>query len=404
MHSSHLASILGVVEHTKNLIGTRLLPASEVLQARVQPTSVTLDFAQAVAGGFQPIAEEAIWGRNMDEAWFHLTGTVPGSWAGAAVVAWVDLGTEALAYDRQGTVLNSLNSGGAFDGTSWKNARPFIPLLTRCAGGEAVELYLNATCFAHPGAVDNSGPVPGTMAPAGMPLGRVSRVRVARFDQEAWNLYYDVEVLANLQGVLPANSARRAKIVAALRACCEAFIRSGDLQACRELLRPVLAARANASALTAVAVGHGHLDTAWLWPLTTSRKKFARTTANQLHLIEQFPGYVFGASSAAHLCRAGLPGAVGRVAGAAVPVRVALLRRDLRASPELRLAARHLRLRLGTAADPAALRLRHADHHQDRLEQLQPPPPPQLPLARHRRQRGGRAFPAGRLLREQPAA
>jgi len=300
MHSSHLASILGVVEHTKNLIGTRLLPASEVLQARVQPTSVTLDFAQAVAGGFQPIAEEAIWGRNMDEAWFHLTGTVPGSWAGAAVVAWVDLGTEALAYDRQGTVLNSLNSGGAFDGTSWKNARPFIPLLTRCAGGEAVELYLNATCFAHPGAVDNSGPVPGTMAPAGMPLGRVSRVRVARFDQEAWNLYYDVEVLANLQGVLPANSARRAKIVAALRACCEAFIRSGDLQACRELLRPVLAARANASALTAVAVGHGHLDTAWLWPLTTSRKKFARTTANQLHLIEQFPGYVFGASSAAH--------------------------------------------------------------------------------------------------------
>jgi len=300
MHSSHLASILGVIEHTKNLIGTRLLPASEVLTARVQPTPRSIAFAQAVTGTFQPIAEEAIWGRDMDEAWFHLTGTVPAAWAGSAVVAWVDLGTEAMAYDRQGVVLNSLNSGGAFDGTSWKNARPFIPLLGRCNGTEAVELYLHASCFSHPGAVDNSGPMPGTLVPAGMPLGRVSRVRVARFDQAVWELYYDVEVLANLQGVLPANSARRAKIVAALRACCEAFLRSGDITTCRDLLRPVLAAHANASALTAVAVGHGHLDTAWLWPLPTSRMKFARTASNQLHLIERFPGYVFGASSAAH--------------------------------------------------------------------------------------------------------
>ena len=52
------------------------------------------------------------------------------------------------------------------------------------------------------------------------------------------------------------------------------------------------------SALTSVAVGHAHIDTAWLWPLQESIRKTARAFASQLSLLKQYPDYIFGASQA----------------------------------------------------------------------------------------------------------
>jgi alpha-mannosidase len=43
-------------------------------------------------------------------------------------------------------------------------------------------------------------------------------------------------------------------------------------------------------------VGHAHIDIAWLWPIREGRRKAARTFATQLALLDQYPGYVFGAS------------------------------------------------------------------------------------------------------------
>ena len=48
------------------------------------------------------------------------------------------------------------------------------------------------------------------------------------------------------------------------------------------------------------AVGHAHLDTAWLWPLAESRRKVIRSFANQLVLMERYPEHRFAASSAQH--------------------------------------------------------------------------------------------------------
>ncbi len=66
------------------------------------------------------------------------------------------------------------------------------------------------------------------------------------------------------------------------------------------MLAPELALPAEASALTVTAVGHAHIDTAWLWPVRETIRKCARTFASQLRLIERYPDYVFGASQAQH--------------------------------------------------------------------------------------------------------
>ena len=44
------------------------------------------------------------------------------------------------------------------------------------------------------------------------------------------------------------------------------------------------------------AVGHAHLDVAWLWPLGQSRRKAGRTFHNVIRLMEQFPAFHFSQS------------------------------------------------------------------------------------------------------------
>ncbi len=61
------------------------------------------------------------------------------------------------------------------------------------------------------------------------------------------------------------------------------------LQALRE---GVLAAGAPLE-LDIAAVGHAHLDVAWLWPLIQTRRKAARTFSTVLRLMEQFPEFYF---------------------------------------------------------------------------------------------------------------
>lgn len=47
-------------------------------------------------------------------------------------------------------------------------------------------------------------------------------------------------------------------------------------------------------------IGHSHMDTAWLWHVDETKKKCARTYANQLSLMDQYPEYTFVQSSALH--------------------------------------------------------------------------------------------------------
>jgi len=47
-------------------------------------------------------------------------------------------------------------------------------------------------------------------------------------------------------------------------------------------------------------IGHSHMDTAWLWPVSETIRKCARTYANALHLMELYPEYKFIQSSALH--------------------------------------------------------------------------------------------------------
>ena len=48
-------------------------------------------------------------------------------------------------------------------------------------------------------------------------------------------------------------------------------------------------------------IGHSHMDTAWLWPVTETIRKCARTYSKALSVMENYPDYYFIQSSALHL-------------------------------------------------------------------------------------------------------
>jgi len=73
---------------------------------------------------------------------------------------------------------------------------------------------------------------------------------------------------------------------------------AGTAAAGRSVLADVLARPAHASAHRVVAVGHAHIDSAWLWPTRETARKCARTFSNVLALMDTDPDLVFACSSA----------------------------------------------------------------------------------------------------------
>lgn len=62
------------------------------------------------------------------------------------------------------------------------------------------------------------------------------------------------------------------------------------------MLKPHLRRKGGSPDLSLSAIGHCHLDLAWLWPIRETRRKGARSFATALDLMDRYPDYRFGAS------------------------------------------------------------------------------------------------------------
>ena len=120
----------------------------------------------------------------------------------------------------------------------------------------------------------------------------------------------DLKVLNQLAEVLDENSLRRGKIVRTLakvyalidtfpEETCESSWRP-KLAEARKQMRPILETKNGPSTPVFGAIGHSHLDTAWVWPIAETWRKAARTFATALALMERYPEYRFIQSSPYH--------------------------------------------------------------------------------------------------------
>lgn len=289
---------------------------SRVLLERIWPAVHTLSFPFEVAshqlpgeavspaeGLKLPFERHRIgspWGPAWGTTWFRLRGTVPQEWAGHQIEAVIDLGFDAsrtgfqcegLIYDQHGTPLKAVNPQNQHT------------VLLNCAEGEEeIHLYLEAA--ANPDILGKNGFSPtyagDTRTASPHPMYQTRRMDLAVFDPEVHGLALDIEVLLQLCGELP-EAPRKHRILHCLDAALDALDLqdiSGTAPRACHVLSEVLNSPAEPSAHSISAIGHAHIDSAWLWPVRETIRKVARTATSMVDLIDRTEDFIFGMSSA----------------------------------------------------------------------------------------------------------
>jgi len=244
---------------------------------------------------YTPVAQGFQWGPKWATAWFKVHGTVPQSMKGCPVELRFSTATEALLW---GPI-----AGGGFQPIQGLDVnRDSVQFLESAQGGERVEFFIEAACN-HPFGVtgfDWDDEEVHARWKSAAP-GRFDRCELAVPSPEGWELRQLFGFALGLLKELPPDGARTGDLLAGLRTASESL--SGDtpdIAKVTSALKRLLARPAAGSATLCHAVGHAHLDTAWLWPIRETKRKCLRTFSNQLRLMERFPGYKFLCSQAIH--------------------------------------------------------------------------------------------------------
>ncbi|MFH1688244.1 MAG: glycoside hydrolase family 38 C-terminal domain-containing protein [bacterium] len=280
---------------------TRLVPG---ILGRRQPLTVfradkaAATFAEARHSRLTEMTLGDKWGRSFERAWICLRGVVPDDWAGGSVVAHVDLGGEGLVHDATGKLVQGISNGSVFDNSF---ARDIVRLVCDCRGGETIELWIEASASGLFGLYTVADPAADAVNRYGRYEASIDAAELCCFDEARWQLWLDVRLVLGMIKALPEPSVRRRRLIHAADRAIDAYYADNEAAAAAsDLIRDELFRPANATALKVMAVGHAHIDTAWLWPVDETIRKCARTFASQLDLIDRYPDYVFGASSAQH--------------------------------------------------------------------------------------------------------
>ncbi len=240
-----------------------------------------IPFSEKPAGDYRPIHVGERWGEAWDQAWFRLHAALPEHWRGRELAVKLYLAGEILLYDRNGRELCGLTNNSVF-------VAKFRKELYRLRQfGADVELWAQ---------------VSGTYI-MGLSTEKfdatIQSLTIGIFREDVWQFRNDLMVLLSLVKALEPRHFPAQRILRKINDAINAYLGNPDNAArCSEMLAPLF--DSPNQHLTAWALGHSHLDTAWLWPLRESRQKAARTFSSQLDLLERYPDYIFGASTPLH--------------------------------------------------------------------------------------------------------
>lgn len=205
--------------------------------------------------------------------WFRVTATVPDEWAGRRVDLLWDSGSEATLW---------------LDGRPAQGLNPHhrdAVLADHAQAGQQVHFDVELACNGLFGELER---------PA-----ELQSCEIAPWDPDAWRRYHDFETLRALAeeestGLDPSWAGELSE---SLNRFCNVW----PSDEADGILARLLDRRNGTSTHEIVAVGHAHLDTAWLWPLAETYRKLVRTLTTQLRYMDEYPEFRFVCSQAQQL-------------------------------------------------------------------------------------------------------
>jgi alpha-mannosidase len=250
---------------------------------------------------FTPFSVGDTWGGAWSTAWFRATGPIPEEFEGAHVVARLDLGYRGQPGFGGEALVFAHGAGGDLVPRQGVNPKHnTIEISTAAVAGDEVELLVEAASNPAP----REGPLEWPMLLPdydGPSLYRLVRFDLAVEDDAMMAVLYDWTVLLELAEALGLGHRRSAEIIHRLDDIAlgvDLHDLAGTIAERGGYWAPLLERPAAAGAHEVTAVGHAHIDSAWLWPTRETRRKCGRTFSSVLRLMERYPELIFVCSQA----------------------------------------------------------------------------------------------------------
>ena len=266
-------------------------------------TMEELTLPEASVRAYKPMKTGTKWGKSYEYCWLRGDVTLPEAAGGKQIALDLKTGGETTVFV-DGISFGTYRAGWLriphhyiVDNYLTEDGEPgrtYEIMLEAYAGHYFPESALGgcATGPVLPGLYEDQA-VEGERATLG-------QITYGIWNEEAYQLWLDMETLSLLGDQVPEESLRAARIAEALEKATliadfeqDTESRISSYKAAREALQPALAAENGTVVPDFYAIGNAHLDLAWLWPTEETNRKTSRTFAAQLRLIERYPEYKY---------------------------------------------------------------------------------------------------------------
>ncbi len=272
----------GLVAHLRRLRGKVHRRVGEIT-VDVATTPEPVPFDTRLGLSYRRVRRGSTWGRAFTCAWFHVTSTVPPDAVGRLALI-LDIDGEALVRDPAGRVVAAL-SGRTTPveqvGSPRGKTRVALADLGDGFRDGRIDIWLDAGFN-------------GKLVP---PYGRsrIKRLELVEVRDDIEAFYHDT--LTCSYAAVAASGALRHRYRTGLAEAKRAFGAGSpsEVVAARAALEPLLHGTPDPQ-LAVTAVGHGHLDLAWLWPIRETRRKAERTLTYQLAQLDRHHELRYGVS------------------------------------------------------------------------------------------------------------
>ena len=231
---------------------------------------------------FKPLKVGEVWARkNFACAWFHLTGKLPADVERKHLYLDFSNGGEGLLVDKNGHALKGFTCGSPiFNQVNRLAEKRYYPLDELMDEDGNIDVYIDGASNGIVGEFNDTV----TLVAAG----------VVQDIPEMLELYWDCDVLTDCCWAFPFSDEKKEKLIYGIRKVENLIMYNDpDYYAKGKAITKELLSMAGFDNLKVTAVGHAHLDLAWLWPIRESKRKAKRTFANAIYLMKRYPTFHF---------------------------------------------------------------------------------------------------------------
>lgn len=266
----------------ERLSGKYNIPLAE-LTCTVYVTKEPVPYAERMSGERKDLRIGDSWGELFDCGWFCFNGQLPEGYAPEELALLIDISGEGLVYEEQnGPLLGLTNGSFAYEHGSIR--KHVVPLHLCTVQDGNIEVWVEGGCNDLFGQYPDSGKLKEALIVKRLPQMRA--------------FYYDYFVLREALNNLGIDTPRYAAILKTLNDAINVMYDFSEEEAlhARQILSKELDKKGGDPSLMITAIGHSHIDLAWLWPIRETIRKGARTFATATQMMERYPDYRFGAS------------------------------------------------------------------------------------------------------------